>query len=162
MMRVSIKEIKGTNTLLTTKQLKFIRKIGVELEGGWDEPPDNLHNDASLREIDKHIGSPIFLCEKQDHNCHTCVPHRFAPLEQPTSGTYCPDNCSNPQYCTASCDKSCSCNFQKRNLRDIGECISPPMDIEELRSWIDMYAPDIVNDSCGLHVHVSLKTEELI
>ena len=39
-----------------------------------------------------------------------------------------------------------------------GEIASPPLQIRNIRAWIDKNRPDIVNKSCGTHVHVSVKT----
>jgi len=159
-MKVSIYEVKGTNKKLTSKDLKYVDKIGIELEGGWDDPPENLHTDISIKELDKHVATPMFVYERQDHNCHTCTPHRFAPNGSNLLLGYCPDNCTSADHCDASCDRSCSCKLDKSDLREIGECISRPLNIEELRSWIGAYTPNVVNETCGLHIHVSMKEEK--
>lgn len=42
--------------------------------------------------------------------------------------------------------------------RDIGELPSPVMDVEKFPSWMKMYYPHFVNESCGMHVHMSFMT----
>lgn len=44
------------------------------------------------------------------------------------------------------------------NLRAIGEIPSPPLPVEDYQAWVRKYYPHRVNDTCGLHVHLSFKT----
>ena len=42
-----------------------------------------------------------------------------------------------------------------------GEIASPPLQIRNVKGWIDRNHPDIVNKTCGTHVHVSVKDRNL-
>jgi len=42
-----------------------------------------------------------------------------------------------------------------------GEIASPPLQIRNIKGWIDRNHPDIVNKTCGTHVHVSVKDKNL-
>ena len=75
--------------------MRYIDKIGVELEGGWEEKPEGLRPDAS-----------VYI--------------------------------SNSNY--------------------VGEISSIPFgNIKELRKWLFKNYPKKVNNTCGLHIHISLK-----
>ncbi len=39
-----------------------------------------------------------------------------------------------------------------------GEMVSPPLTPDKLLEWADKHIPTKVNDSCGTHIHVSLKS----
>lgn len=43
-------------------------------------------------------------------------------------------------------------------LTQVGELPSPPMDMTTWKPWIKQFYPSHVNDSCGMHVHMSFKT----
>jgi hypothetical protein len=75
----------------------YIDKIGVELEGGWDNEPNNLKGDGSVD-----------------------VPSDYS-----------------------------------------GEVVSPPLTFHKALNWTVENYPDMVNDTCGLHVHISLKNNLL-
>src|SRR3972149_1728575 len=79
-----------------------IYKIGVELEGGWDE---TLPKGTQVIKD----GSVTF-------------PEMLVP----------------PRY--------------------VGELPSPPMDLIAMPTWVKKYYPQHVNNSCGLHVHLSFET----
>lgn len=42
-----------------------------------------------------------------------------------------------------------------------GEVVSDPLTPEELKEWAVAHCPTNVNDSCGTHIHVSLKSNSL-
>lgn len=71
----------------------YVNKVGIELEGGWEDPPAELQGDGSV------------------------------------------------------------------NVRAklVGEIPSPPLLPEEVEAWTLKHYPNAVNETCGLHVHVSLK-----
>lgn len=53
------------------------------------------------------------------------------------------------------CDCSCDCDCEQDN---VGEYVSRPLELEEVTDWIEICHPKETNDSCGAHVHVSLKS----
>ncbi len=44
-------------------------------------------------------------------------------------------------------------------LHYIGETVSPPLDITLIGDWINSNIPDYVNETCGVHVHISTKSD---
>lgn len=38
-----------------------------------------------------------------------------------------------------------------------GEAVSPALRVYEVKKWVEKCVPTLINDTCGLHVHVSLK-----
>ncbi len=89
--------------------LKFISKIGVELEGGWLVPPDTdyeIHEDISVK--NGFEGFPFF--KKGKENC-----------------------------------------------QHWGEIASKPLRISGVMSFLDANFPDDTNESCGFHIHISVK-----
>ena len=77
--------------------MKYIKAIGVELEGGWNaRPKEQLHQDLSVRVKAFHVG----------------------------------------------------------------EIASKPFkSIEVLEKWLESTAPDVVDTTCGFHIHVSFQQE---
>lgn len=155
--------VKGYLTPLTSKDIKYINKIGVEFEGAWDTKPENIHVDESIQNLHAPKDTDDDLTAT-DHNCHSCVLHDFKTAIckaneeacRNSGHNHCNDNCLDENHCDHACEKSCGCSADGFH---VGECISPPCTIEELRSWVAQYSPDTVNKSCGLHVHVSMKRQ---
>lgn len=73
--------------------LKYINRIGIELEGGWDKTPVGLFPDHSVK-----VKAPV-----------------------------------------------------------VGEIASQPGTLEELEDWIHKNYPKYIDNSCGVHIHVSFK-----
>lgn len=84
---------------------KYISKLGLELEGGWDKVPEEEGV------IIGHDGSVM------------------RPISSVTG-------------------KAC---------RHYGELASPPLPLEKVAEWLKKYYPTGVNNSCGFHVHFSLR-----
>lgn len=42
-------------------------------------------------------------------------------------------------------------------IKSIGEIVSPPMKRELVEQWVKEHYPQIANETCGLHVHMSFK-----
>jgi hypothetical protein len=78
--------------------MRYIDKIGVELEGGWSARPDVLYSDGSVSIDAKYVGET---------------------------------------------------------------CSQPFKDLRKLKKWLFKNYPVAVNESCGLHVHISLKNNLL-
>jgi len=88
--------------------LKFINRVGVELEGGWvDKPPENIHEDISVK--NNTDGFPA-LVDKKGKKC-----------------------------------------------QHWGETASPPLSLAAALRYIKDNYPDGSNDSCGFHVHISVR-----
>lgn len=74
------------------RSYKFVKQVGVELEGGWTNPSFDIGGDGSVN--------------------------------------------------------------VKANY--VGEVASPALNPEEVAAWVLKHYPDAVNETCGIHVHVSL------
>lgn len=46
------------------------------------------------------------------------------------------------------------------SCRHSGEAVSPPLDRLGLETWIRSHIPDAVNETCGFHIHVSLRKQK--
>lgn len=94
-------------------QLKFVNKVGVELEGGWNRrfPDTRIIYDMSVQRPPNTTGRDCSC--KEGHGVNQ------------------------------------TCHF--------GEIPSPPLYLEETLHWMKDHYPDGVNNSCGFHVHVSVK-----
>lgn len=42
-------------------------------------------------------------------------------------------------------------------IKHVGELPSPPIEVEKIEPWMKTFYPQFVNDTCGLHVHMSFK-----
>lgn len=101
--------------------VKYIDKIGLELEGGWATPPFKAVTDHSVK-INHQCGS----FERQ--NCHTCgcLDHYgYVPV--------------NGKW------------WQ-------GETNSPALTLDKVAEWLKKNYPDVSNESCGMHIHLSFKS----
>lgn len=192
-----------------------VQLVGVELEGRWDETPNNeeVKHDGSV-EIDGVCSGEgdcegncrddcecssyceceechvCEHCEDQTNNCACdycmicsacdnsyedcdCVKKQSdCTVIKCTESQPCDDcieafndsqefsyrcedtfnNCSLDGVCSCECSCDCDCGD---NL--IGEIASQPLKTKDIEPWITDNYPDEVNDTCGLHVHVSLK-----
>lgn len=43
----------------------------------------------------------------------------------------------------------------------VGEAVSKPLSLEEVLEWTDKHYPDVMDASCGLHIHTSVKNDSL-
>ena len=115
--------------VLMTPQCKIV-KIGVELEGGWNEMPDNEHDHRNwlYSSYMWHDDSSVEGLEYGGEQCGDC------------------DYCCN--------DEGDHCYNQESGHS--GEIISYPMPIDGTwRNWVHRYYPEDMNSSCGGHFHVS-------
>lgn len=98
---------------------KYIDKIGVELEGGWIERPEDLAVDTSVK-----IPPELFKCDHECH-CYVCMPN----------GNAC-------------------------GVIHTGEVRSKPYKSWNVLKWMRDNYPDYVNHTCGMHIHLSLKSKK--
>jgi hypothetical protein len=65
-------------------------------------------------------------------------------------------------YCRECEDDDCGCEdtIIDNNTLISGEISSPPLALSHVDAWIDSNKPAVVNNTCGLHVHVSLTNDE--
>ena len=108
-----------------------IGKVGIELEGGWDNPIDDdtgdydIHTDSSVR---FPVRIPIRRRRRDpDTGEFTEPPIVQIPYDGPTHGT--------------------------------GEIASPPLDVTNTETFVRKAHPQHINDTCGLHVHMSFTSQ---
>jgi hypothetical protein len=85
----------------------MINKVGIELEGGWENHPADWK------------GSKTYIIQD------------------------------------LSIDGRTMANDGRLTTQHVGEIVSPPLSLNEWEDWVKAYYPDKVNNTCGLHVHVS-------
>lgn len=101
--------------------MKYIHRIGVEMEGAWSRPLFEISRDGSV-----NMNHLLCHCE-----CH---------------GDY---------FCDCCAEK---CDHDKRLA--IGEIQSMPMEtLNHVQEFINTTYPTHINETCGLHVHVSMSNE---
>jgi hypothetical protein len=121
----------GIDVLLTPQC--NIRKIGIELEGGWYEMPSNEHE----------MSDPL----------HSYTWHTDTSVDSLDMGS-----CGDCDYCNDGDDDECS-----RGNGHAGEIISFPTYIDDVdeygnlvwHMWTKRFYPEIHNSDCGGHFHVS-------
>lgn len=107
-----------------------VDKLGVEIEGYWENIPrpsnndliHDIHEDGSV-EFDDHDGSNDCTDDCEIDSYGDCIDH------SPNNDGY------------------------------IGECVSKPLSIDDAITFVDKCYPDETNSSCGLHVHLSVKSK---
>lgn len=108
-----------------------IQGIGIELEGGWTKPPNDhaIVRDGSLKGI---------LGEWKVDNGNVVGTVVAAGRRNPFLDELAPPKpVKNPLY--------------------VGEIPSPVLTADTFEAWITKYFPQHVNESCGLHVHMSFR-----
>jgi len=97
-------------------------------------------------------------CKKKEIPCDECQTN-FTD-NQPISY-----NCNTNNHLTYQCDRDCDCecececNCNVGNYKYIGELVSEPLPKTELIKWIGENYPDEMNETCGSHIHISLKSK---
>lgn len=109
--------------------LNRIRLVGVELEGGWDEPPkgETIIKDGSVKFATARP-SPARMAIEQLLDT-TARPARRPAPEPPAPVVGAP--------------------------AIKGEIVSKPLPVEKIPGWVKHAYPKYVNETCGLHVHMS-------
>lgn len=104
-------------------RLRYINRIGVELEGGWNyTPPSRVYGDGSVT---------VSRTSTNCRNTEICTNH----------------NCSNCEYL----------EFIGDGNRHAGEVGSEPLRLKGALAFLDDNYPTETNESCGFHIHISLK-----
>jgi hypothetical protein len=125
------------------KLRKRVRKVGIELEGGWPNLPlgVELIRDGSIhfQAPERAIGSrEEALYHMFVHGMDYDAPNRRA-LEE--------------EYRILERDR------MKAVPRHIGEYPSPPLELDQWVAWIRIHYPPHINATCGMHVHMSFAND---
>ena len=117
-----------------------ISRIGCELEGGWKNLPAGvtLVRDGSVHLETYH--DPRILAEMD-------------ALQQAEHQTT-----SSAQLTALRARRDALERVLIQNTPQIGELPSDPMELAKVPVWMKQYYPSIVNDTCGLHVHMSFQS----
>ena len=121
---------------LLGKARNRVRQIGIELEGGWKELPP----DVEL----VHDGSVMFANQ-----------------------TPVPDNIRTLLRSERTADRRRGLMMEEAFYYEVGKTLpkykgelpSPPLDPKAFPKWVGAYYPSHVNETCGLHVHMSFNTK---
>ena len=120
-----------------------IRLVGIELEGGWDKAPagEDIQKDGSV----KFPGSPApslgTLSDSQIREAH-----------------------ATGRISTNTAQRMFTENMLRAQLQPLspssgpaykGEIVSKPIPVEKVEAWVAKCYPQHINETCGLHVHMS-------
>lgn len=120
-----------------------VKLVGVELEGGWNAipPGEEIQRDGSVKFPGFPDGpSPRYLSDEQIRN-----EHARGRLTASTARRLLEENLllnQNPP--TARTGPAVK-----------GEIVSKPITIEKVTGWVTKCYPQHINETCGLHVHMS-------
>lgn len=120
----------GVTLPISGKVRNRITTIGVELEGGWNHPKIQIHRDTSVQ------------------------------IKCPTQWTVANQREWDTAYFAGNREVLNRLNKIRSKIENFatGEYPTPPMEtFEELSREVKTYYPDHVNDTCGLHVHMSFE-----
>jgi len=105
-----------------------VKNVGVELEGGWIKPPQPLQRDGSLK----------------FHDIVHYEAGRGLAGPAPAVAAF------KKLYVTGAV-------LEEHKIPQVGEIVSPILEVPEVEDYIRTNYPNIVNETCGLHVHMSFK-----
>ena len=108
-----------------------IYRVGIELEGGWTKLPNGT--------VPGHDGSVVVEAPADTE---------FDTAYQKWSLAYRRARDRGEYY---------SVPEPKRTWLT-GEIPSPPIEVEKVEPWMRQFYPQVVNNTCGMHVHFSFKT----
>lgn len=150
-----------------------IFRVGIELEGGWKSLPEgtNLVRDGSViiepaegpeapRGLDNDGLTPI-VPERVYVTTNDIVRNRFAPedlrMDGPVGRYYLADPMLYMQEGRVTVRPP---NVGRRRPPSLktGELPSEPLEPAKVPIWMKKYYPSVVNETCGLHVHMSFKS----
>ena len=164
-----------------------VDKIGLEFEGGHYENKGRYNNDhprwmrADYKGdgsvvIDNHCSSGTEECDECDGSglvyrtcdfCHGDGRTRCAECDDGSkldgktviTCIACDGNGRLPETCEY-CDGNGETQYENDgDFYNIGEVSSPQLTKDEVNLFIDRFYPDVHNDTCGNHVHISLNSE---
>jgi hypothetical protein len=140
-----------------------IYRVGVELEGGWLKLPDpgmELVPDGSIRGVTAvaAVEAPIVDQLRQPPAAPTPRPPIFRTRRDrdawEAANAYQQQlNQQVGQYQAAAV----IANAPRPIALHVGEYPSQVLELKEYQGWMKKYYPSHVNDTCGLHVHMSFK-----
>jgi hypothetical protein len=143
--------------VLTLRQFdtfQAVYMVGLELEGGWrrELPVQCAHTCG--------VGCyPQLRCEHANHGA--CCNHTHE-----AACTNCGHDCrrlgahGRPNYCMGGQQTDGSVSGFSYGTRAWELTPKPFADFASMRAYLDLYHPDEVNETCGGHMHVSLKNPE--
>lgn len=136
------------NKLFLSK--RYIDRVGVELEGGWAQTPRDMVSDCSVRIDECDESNPCADCyNSSEYRCLNCGEEESDCCCEDDDRDVCEmDPCED---CQESGDNGMGVSGEVR-IGALG--LKVP---EVYREMVDKY-PDFVNDSCGLHTHISFES----
>ena len=127
-----------------------ISRVGIELEGGWTKLLDGVkpQHDGSVR-------------ISQGSAAVAGVPPAPSPATRRVPGRRLNDSPLTAQDiadAVGPADLFRLTVAKKVPELHIGEITSEPRTVDQVGIWVKRYYPQVVNESCGLHVHMSFKS----
>lgn len=112
-----------------------VHRIGVELEGGWDSLPTGVRlvSDGSVRFNEPSFVPPEGYRRVTDWQDNVSFMNAQGDVIRPPVTNYTPP-------------------------RHVGELPSSPMPPDALDAWMRTFYPHHVNESCGMHLHMSFQS----
>ena len=122
--------------------MRFIHRVGIELEGGWNG-----------------MGSSEDPCDSCN-TCERCPCHDDCEYDHDRSQCdidVCVDcNAESERGATAGPPFKGDGSVEGITADFVGEAASPVLCVHEMPAWLAEYWPHKSNETCGMHVHISL------
>lgn len=153
---MNLKEPLNIDALLG-KAKNLITLVGVELEGGWITVPNGTQviRDGSVRGLRAPGGAAIV-------EVGAAPPVTPAQVERHASRTRHPGESLRDSLIRAGQELGVSIQGAPAGRQmQVGEIPSPVMPPSEVPIWMRRYYPQSVNETCGLHVHMSFENSLL-
>lgn len=132
------------------KAKNLITMIGVELEGGWVNVPHGTQviRDGSVRGLRAPSGEPVVEIGGPGQVSQDQINNHAARIRTPG------ESLANARMRAAGELGAAPAGVRPMQ---VGEIPSPVMPPSELHAWMSKYYPQSVNETCGLHVHMSFE-----
>ena len=134
-----VKQLLNLDKMLGKARNRIFR-VGIELEGGWTKLLDGVQpqHDGSVRISQGPAATP--------------------PANQRAPGRILNDRPLTAQLVAEILEPPQPPAAKKLPELHVGEITSEPRTVDQVEPWVRRYYPQVVNESCGLHVHMSFKS----
>lgn len=133
------------------KTKNLIAMIGIELEGGWTSLPSGTQviRDGSVRGLRPPPGvTPVEVGLGGRGISRAMIEQHAANIRRPNEG---------PANVLLRAERELTAQLATQPIMQIGEIPSPVMPPSELEPWMRRYYPQSVNETCGMHMHMSFE-----
>lgn len=136
------------------KAKNLITMIGIELEGGWTRVPHGTQviRDGSVRGLHAPNGAAVVEVGAGAPVSQAAIIRHADMIRRAGESST-----SARQRAAASLAQLPPASTSAAPMMQVGEIPSPVMPPSELGVWMRRYYPQSVNETCGLHVHMSFE-----